>query len=83
VIRIAVPALRERVSDIPRLVEHFANRFAPGIAISPDDMQRLVAHSWRGNVRELRNVMELACLLARGDALDLDGALVAAPIRIA
>jgi DNA-binding NtrC family response regulator len=75
VIRIAVPALRERGSDIPRLVEHFANRFAPGIAISPDDMQRLVAHAWRGNVRELRNVMERACLLARDGALDLDGAL--------
>jgi DNA-binding NtrC family response regulator len=75
VIRIAVPALRERASDIPQLVEHFANRFAPGIAISPDDMQRLVAHGWRGNVRELRNVMERACLLARGGALNLEGAL--------
>ena len=75
VIRIAVPALRERGSDIPQLVEHFANRFAPGIAISPDDMQRLVAHSWRGNVRELRNVMERACLLARGGALDLGDSL--------
>jgi DNA-binding NtrC family response regulator len=77
VIRIAVPALRERGSDIPRLVEHFANVFAPGIAISPDDMQRLLAHGWRGNVRELRNVMERACLLARGGALDLAGALAA------
>ena len=77
VIRIAVPALRERGSDIPRLVEYFANRFAPGIAISPDDMQRLLAHGRRGNVRELRNVMERACLLARGGALDLDGALAA------
>ena len=77
VIRVAVPALRERGTDIPRLVEHFASRFAPGLAISPDDLQRLVNHGWRGNVRELRNVMERACLLARDGAINLDGAITA------
>jgi len=75
VIRLAVPALHERVGDISRLAEHFANQLAPGIAISPDDTQRLVAQRWRGNVRELRNVIERACRLARGGALGLDGAL--------
>ena len=75
VIRVAVPPLRERGADIPRLVAHFANQFAPGIAIRPDDMQRLVNHSWPGNVRELRNVMERACLLARDGAINLEGAI--------
>jgi DNA-binding NtrC family response regulator len=75
VIRIAVPALRERGSDIAQLVEHFARRFAPGIEVAPDEMARLVAHGWRGNVRELKNVMERACLLRKNGALDLDGAL--------
>jgi DNA-binding NtrC family response regulator len=75
VIRVAVPALRERGSDIARLVEHFADRFVPGIAIPGEAMRELVAHSWPGNVRELRNVMERACLLARNGAIHLDGAI--------
>ncbi|MGE3767652.1 MAG: sigma 54-interacting transcriptional regulator [Kofleriaceae bacterium] len=75
VIRVAVPPLRERGSDIPRLVEYFASQNAPGITIRPQDMQRLVEHSWPGNVRELRNAMERACLLARDGAINLDGAI--------
>jgi DNA-binding NtrC family response regulator len=39
-------------------------------------MARLVRHSWPGNVRELRNVMERACLLARGTSINLEDALV-------
>ena len=39
-------------------------------------MARLVRHSWPGNVRELRNVMERACLLARGSTINLEDALV-------
>ena len=75
VIRVAVPALRDRGSDIPRLVEHYARLIAPGVRIQPEDMQRLVQHSWPGNVRELKNVMERACLLARDGAINLDGAI--------
>jgi DNA-binding NtrC family response regulator len=39
-------------------------------------MSKLVRHSWPGNVRELRNVMERACLLSRGDAVNIDDALI-------
>jgi len=42
---------------------------------SPDDLARIQRHSWPGNVRELRNTMERACLLSRGDTLNIDDAL--------
>lgn len=76
VIRVGVPPLRERGSDIPLLISHFINSFAPGLTVSPEDMARLVRHSWPGNVRELRNVIERACLLARGTSINLEDALV-------
>ena len=76
VIRVGVPPLRERGSDIPLLIQHFVNNFGPQLNITPEDMSRLVRHSWPGNVRELRNVMERACLLARGSTINLEDALV-------
>jgi DNA-binding NtrC family response regulator len=76
VIRVGVPPLRERGSDIPLLIQHFVSSFGPGLTITPEDMSRLVRHSWPGNVRELRNVMERACLLARGSTINLEDALV-------
>ena len=77
VIRVGVPPLRERGSDIPLLVSHFINQFAPGLGVTPDDMARLARHSWPGNVRELRNVIERSCLLARGTSINLEDALAA------
>jgi len=77
VIRVSVPPLRERGSDIPVLVEHFMRGFSSAgnqLGITPEDMGRLQRHSWPGNVRELRNVMERACLLAQGGTLNLDDA---------
>jgi DNA-binding NtrC family response regulator len=76
VIRVTVPPLRERGTDIPLLISHFVNSFGSGLTVTPDDMARLVRHSWPGNVRELRNVMERACLLAKGNAINLEDALV-------
>src|SRR5215471_12067354 len=77
VIRVALPSLRERGGDIPLLVEHFVKGFSTGrnIRISPEDMARLQRHSWPGNVRELRNVIERACVLSKGDSMNLDDAL--------
>jgi DNA-binding NtrC family response regulator len=77
VIRLSVPPLRERGTDIPLLIDFFINRFSPGrtLKISPEDMNNLRRHSWPGNVRELRNTIERACLLARGDFINLDDAL--------
>jgi transcriptional regulator with PAS, ATPase and Fis domain len=62
-----LPPLRERLDDIPLLVESILQRTAPGAApvrVAPDAMQRLQAHSWPGNIRELRNVLERARLFA-------------------
>jgi DNA-binding NtrC family response regulator len=75
VVRVAVPALRERGSDLRLLIEHFARGFGRDLAISHDDMDRLMRHSWPGNVRELRNIMERACLLAQGPTIDVERAL--------
>ena len=63
IVPIHVPALRKRREDIPLLVEHFLNHFCqrhrrPVKQIDDDAMQRLVAASWPGNVRQLRNVIE-------------------------
>ena len=77
VIRVHLPALRERGHDITLLVEHFVKSFSTGrkFAVTADDLSRLRAYSWPGNVRELRNVMERACVLAKGDSLNLDEVL--------
>ena len=74
VVRVAVPALRERGRDLPLLIEHFTQEHGGG-TITPAAMKRLVAHGWPGNVRELRNVIERACLLAKDGVLDVEGAL--------
>src|SRR5215831_5557004 len=77
VIRVTLPPLRERGGDIPLLVEHFVKSFSTGrnIHVGPEDLARLQRHGWPGNVRELRNVLERACVLSKGDSLNLDDAL--------
>ncbi len=69
VVKIAVPALRERCDDIPLLIAHFLSECGYGAAVDtlfPEaSMQRLLQHAWPGNVRELRNVVEAT--LATGE----------------
>jgi two-component system response regulator PilR (NtrC family) len=65
VIPITLPPLRQRADDIPLLVQHFLEKFAaasgrPGPTLSPGAMKLLVAHEWKGNVRELENLIERA-----------------------
>ena len=77
---IRVPPLRERPDDIPPLVRHFLAHFQRKLAksfrgVTPDGMQRLMAYSWPGNIRELQNVLERACVLARGPIIDVAAAL--------
>ncbi len=81
VVRMQVPPLRERPDDIPLLVEHFTRQFRNGqlLEIAPEDMARLQRHSWLGNVRELRNVIERACALSHGTRLEIDEALEERP----
>jgi DNA-binding NtrC family response regulator len=66
VVPIRLPPLRERISDIVPLAEHFLMLSGRGRALSADAAARLVQHSWPGNVRELRNAMERAAVLVRG-----------------
>jgi two-component system, NtrC family, nitrogen regulation response regulator GlnG len=77
VIRVSVPPLRERGSDIPLLVNHFVQQFSSErtLQVTADDLARVQRHSWPGNVRELRNTIERACLLSRGETLNVDDAL--------
>ena len=77
VIRVSVPPLRERGSDIPLLVNHFINSFSPAERLNclPEDMARIQRHSWPGNVRELRNAIERACLLSNGPNINIDDGL--------
>ncbi|HEY2584668.1 MAG TPA: sigma 54-interacting transcriptional regulator [Tepidisphaeraceae bacterium] len=73
---IALPPLRERPDDIPRLVRHFTQRFARRMGrrietIPSSVMDALARYPWPGNVRELQNVIERAVILARGPALQV------------
>ena len=76
VIPIEVPPLRERKEDIPLLVEHFVAKYCRIVGceakgVSPEAMQRLTAHVWNGNVRELENVLERAITLGSGPVIEL------------
>jgi DNA-binding NtrC family response regulator len=87
VIRVHLPALRERGRDIDLLTEHFMRQFAPGrnLNLPPGELQKLRAYSWPGNVRELRNVIERACVLSKGENLNIEDALegeIQAPLSI-
>jgi transcriptional regulator with GAF, ATPase, and Fis domain len=68
VIPILVPSLRERRDDIPLLVKHFLEKFAPGVPmhVSQGAMRALMAYQWPGNVRQLENAMERAVALSAG-----------------
>ncbi|MBS3953374.1 MAG: sigma 54-interacting transcriptional regulator [Methylomicrobium sp.] len=74
---IQVPPLRMRKQDIPKLVETFTNEFAKAIGksiqcVSKASMQRLCNYDWPGNIRELRNVIERAVILANAPILSVD-----------
>lgn len=72
-VRIVLPPLRERRSDIPLLAERFLARLGGGrnLRLTDGAVERLHAYDWPGNVRELRNVMERAALLAPSDTIDV------------
>jgi two-component system, NtrC family, response regulator PilR len=77
VIPIRLPALRERVEDIPFLAEHFVGRFAQQMGkritgISGDALACLKAYPWPGNIRELENAVERAVALERTPAILVD-----------
>jgi two-component system response regulator PilR (NtrC family) len=64
VVPVNIPTLRERSDDIPLLLDHFLNKFsANSKSFSPDALRLLMKYSWKGNVRELENVVERTVLL--------------------
>jgi DNA-binding NtrC family response regulator len=74
---IRIPPLRERREDIPLLVQHFIERSNEENGtniegLTPEAMRKLTQHSWRGNVRELRHVIERMGLEAEGKILTAD-----------
>lgn len=68
VLPIKIPALRERSDDIPLLVKHFINLYAPEneIEVSGEVIEVLKSYSWPGNVRELRNIVQRIILFSNG-----------------
>ncbi len=75
VIQLPLPPLRERMEDLPLLVHHFVEKYTRELGksvrgVTEDAMERLRAHAYPGNVRELENVIERAVALARGEWID-------------
>src|SRR5439155_1748938 len=84
VVPLRVPALRERVSDLPLLVTFFVQKCAKKLgkqitSVSEEAMRRLTGYAWPGNIRELQNVIERAVILSPGKTLVLADELRAAP----
>jgi len=77
VIVIKIPSLRERTDDIPLLTEHFIKKYGEenqreGLSVDAAAMKVLMDHDWRGNVRELENVIERAVVLSPGNQITAD-----------
>jgi formate hydrogenlyase transcriptional activator len=83
---IHVPALRERLDDIPLLVEHLVDRFAKRVGktfrtIKMNTIALLQAYDWPGNIRELQNVIERSVILSAGDVFSVDEAWLRREVR--
>jgi transcriptional regulator with GAF, ATPase, and Fis domain len=77
---IVVPPLRDRREDIGPLAEHFLTRTCINLGrepmrLSKQQAQQLIRHSWPGNIRELRNIIERAVILSTGSRARLDLAM--------
>jgi transcriptional regulator with PAS, ATPase and Fis domain len=75
IVKLQIPPLRERLEDIPLLVEHFVDRFnsiqGKDVAgVSDDALSCLMAHDYPGNVRELENIIERAFILCRSGQIE-------------
>jgi two-component system, NtrC family, response regulator len=92
VLHLHLPPLRERIDDIPLLVEHFVGKFArqlnkPELKISPATLRFLTTLPWEGNIRELENTIERASILCVNSTIepedvqpDRSATKVAAPV---
>jgi len=76
VVSLHLPPLRERMEDLPILVNHFLKKHGPrlgreGIRLVPEAMESLLSHDWPGNVRELENRIQQALILARSGSIGI------------
>jgi len=74
---VRIPPLRERSGDVPLLVKHLLAQLQcklakPLQAVTEEGMRRLRAYPWPGNIRELQNVLERACVMATSPIVDVD-----------
>jgi DNA-binding NtrC family response regulator len=88
VVNVRVPALRERPNDIEPLALHFIDKYSqvndvPARKLSEAARQKIVGHTWRGNVRELENIMHRAVLLATGPDISADAIVLTQSMAIA
>ena len=77
VIHVSLPALRERMDDMPLLVDFFIEKFArqlqkKDLSITKDALRLLMTLPWEGNVRELENTIERAAILCNGNCIDAE-----------
>lgn len=72
VFSIALPPLRDRREDIPLLANYFLNMHGKSVILSPGALQMLIGYAWPGNIRELKNVIEQASVLAEKDIIEPD-----------
>ena len=77
VFELTVPPLRERSSDIQLLIDHFFEHFRvrngrPDLKVSSEALSKLLSFQWPGNVRQLRNVIDSAVVMAEGNEITLD-----------
>jgi transcriptional regulator with PAS, ATPase and Fis domain len=77
VVEVALPPLRERLEDMPLLVDHFIHKFNEEFkkdveGISRDVLNKFMDYSWPGNVRELEHALEHAFILCRGKVITLE-----------
>ena len=74
VVSFELPPLRERIEDIPLLIDLFIKKFSRKYdknvkGITPEAMDLLLAHPWEGNIRELKNIINSAMVFSKGDML--------------
>jgi two-component system, NtrC family, response regulator AtoC len=87
-IQLRIPPLRERLDDIVPIAQHFLSQYKPGLSFTNEALRALRSFNWPGNIRELRNVVTKAAILARGEtigaselALDSQCAFGGAPMQ--
>lgn len=79
ILPVHVPALRDRLSDLPHLVKHFVEKYSkntkvPGV--NPDALKKMLAHRWPGNIRELENAVARALVVCNHLRIEPDDIIV-------